>query len=125
MAGFERRMRVLLDDELDRLGPLATPDLAGQPKRKVDAGQTPAAMTIFPEHTTRSPIGKHTYSQDQPESPKAPIAEDVHSRHRHAALSDSTSETLGLLFAAGDVGNAGLSNPFPLPCSSWLQQDFS
>jgi hypothetical protein len=38
VAGVERRLRVVLDVELDRLGPLPAGDLAGQPEAEVEAG---------------------------------------------------------------------------------------
>ena len=39
MAGVERRTRIVLDDQLDRLGLVAACDLGGQPKRQIDAGR--------------------------------------------------------------------------------------
>lgn len=32
-------LKYTLDDQLDRIGPLAASDLAGQPKRQIDAGR--------------------------------------------------------------------------------------
>ena len=37
MAGIERRLRVVFDDQLDGLGPRVAAELAGQPQPEVDA----------------------------------------------------------------------------------------
>jgi hypothetical protein len=53
VAGVERRLRVVLDVELDRLGPLSAGDLAGQPQARSRPAETPAAVTTLPAGTIR------------------------------------------------------------------------